>query len=51
MNYMVRVVTAGKQSDTLYATAEEAWKALRESNALAMLFENGGLIGFNERVS
>jgi hypothetical protein len=50
MSYMVRVVTAGRQEDTLYATAEEAWKALRSCQNLAMLFKDGGLIGFNEKV-
>lgn len=50
MRYMVRVVTFGNQTDTFYGTSEEAWEALRAVNALAMLFEDGGLIGYNERV-
>ena len=45
--FMLRVITAGQQTDTMFDTREEVFEALRGTTALAFVFQNGGLIGSN----
>lgn len=47
MDYLLRVVTAGEQKDTLYPSKDSVMEAFEQCEDLAMVFYKGELIAFS----